>query len=484
VLVSEMSVTDIDSAKVSSRVNPFLWARFGGALLGVIAAIVIWHVDLPLLEPNAQHSVAIATLLISIWITEILPHAITGLLGCWLFWTLGVVGPRVAFGGFSSEAPWFLLGALFIGAMATESGLAKRLAYTTLSSVGTSFPRILMAFILVDFVMTFMIPSGPPRVILLGTIVLGVVKTFGMERTSNVAKSLMLAVAFSASFFDRAIIGSTPSILARNLITDFGHVGVSWSQWFIAYAPLDIFHIVISWLFLQRMFLPEVSELPGGTEFIREETARLGQWTASEKKAAFWIVVGVSLWATDFIHHLNPAIVGMGVGIVATFPHVGVLTKDQIGRINFLIVLFMGSTISMAEVLRETGAVKVLSDAIFSYIGPMITTPFLTTLVLYWTAFVAHLVLASETAMVSISMPALMNFALNQGFNPLVVGMLWTFAVGGKLFIYQSLVLIAAYSFGCFNGRDVLRVGIFYLITENLMLLILVSFYWPLIGLR
>src|SRR5262245_6441358 len=476
-----MSVTDIDSPKFSSQVDPLFWARFGAALLGVMAAITLWHVHLPL-APNAQHSVAIATLLISFWITEILPHAITGLLGCWLFWTLGVVGPRVAFGGFSSDAPWFLLGALFIGAMATESGLAKRLAYTTLLRVGTSFGRILMAFILTDFVMTFMIPSGPPRVILLGAIVLGVVKTYGVERTSNVAKSLMLAVAFSASLFDRAIIGSTPSILARNLITEFGHVRVSWSQWFIAFAPLDVFYILISWFLLQRMFPPEVSELPGGTAFIREEKARLGRWTASEKKAAFWIVVGVTLWATDFIHHLNPAVVGMGIGLVATFPYVGVLTKDQIGKINFLIVLFMGSTISVAEVLRETGAVKVLSDAIFAYIGPMITTPFLTALVLYWTAFVAHLVLASETAMVSISMPALMEFALNKGSNPLVVGMLWTFAVGGKLFIYQSLVLIAGYSFGCFNARDLLRLGVLFLIIENVMLLILVAFYWPLIG--
>ena len=455
--------------------------RFGGALLGVMAAIALWYFHLPL-EPKAQQSVAIATLLITFWITEILPHAITGLLGCWLFWTLGVVSPRVALGGFSSDAPWFLLGALFIGAMATESGLAKRLAYTMLSRVGASFPRILMAFILTGFVMTVMIPAGPPRVILLGTIVLGVVQTYGLERSSNVGKSLILAITFSASLFDKGIIGSTPSILARNLITEFGHISVSWSQWFIAYAPLNLFNIVITWWVLQRMFPAETNKLPGGMALIREERARLGRWTASEKKAAFWIVVGVSIWATDFIHHLNPAIVGVGVGLAATFPRVGVLTRDQIGKINFLIFLFMGSTVSLAEVLRETGAVKVLAGVLFGYIGPMINTAFHSTLVLYWTAFVAHLVLASETAMVSITIPALMEFALNNGLNPLVIGMLWTFAVGGQLFIYQSLVLIAGYSFGCFNARDVFKLGAFFLIAENLALLILVPFYWPLIG--
>jgi sodium-dependent dicarboxylate transporter 2/3/5 len=457
--------------------------RFGGALLGMMAAIVLWHIHLPL-EPKAQQAVAIAILLITFWITEILPHAITGLLGCWLFWTLGVVPPRVALGGFSSDAPWFLLGALFIGAMATESGLAKRLAYTMLSRVGASFPRILMAFILTGFVMTVMIPAGPPRVILLGTIVLGVVQTYGLERSSNVAKSLILAITFSASLFDKGIIGSTPSILARNLITEFGHVPVSWSQWFIAYAPLNLFNIVVTWWVLQRMFPAEKDKLPGDMALIREQRAQLGRWTPSEKKAAFWIVVGVSMWATDFIHHLNPAIVGVGVGLAATFPRVGVLTKDQIGKINFLIFLFMGSTVSLAEVLRETGAVKVLAGVLFGYIGPMINTAFHSTLVLYWTAFVAHLVLASETAMVSITIPALMEFALNNGLNPLVIGMLWTFAVGGQLFIYQSLVLIAGYSFGCFNARDVFKLGAFFLIAENLALLILVPFYWPLIGIR
>src|SRR5207244_12180387 len=135
----------------------------------------------------------------------------------------------------------------------------------------------------------------PPRVMLLGTIVLGVVRTYGLERTSNVAKSLILAITFSASLFDKSIIGSTPSILARNLITEFGHVPVSWSQWFIAYAPLDVFNILITWWFLQRMFPPEAIDLPGGLALLREERPRLGRWTASVTQAAFSLAVWARL---------------------------------------------------------------------------------------------------------------------------------------------------------------------------------------------
>src|SRR5262249_19782118 len=158
-----------------------------------------------------------------------------------------------------------------------------------------SFSRILMAFILTSFVMTFMIPSGPPRVILLGTIVLGVVRAYGMERTSTLARSLILAITFSASLFDKGIIDSTPSILARNFIAELAHVPVSWSQWFIAYLPLDIFNIIITWWVLQRMFPLESSELPGGVVFIRDTRAEFGPWTSSEKKASFWIGLGMCI---------------------------------------------------------------------------------------------------------------------------------------------------------------------------------------------
>jgi di/tricarboxylate transporter len=75
-----------------------------------------------------------------------------------------------------------------------------------------------------------------------------------------------------------------------------------------------------------------------------------------------------------------------------------------------------------------------------------------------------------------------MNFALAHGLNPLTVGMIWTFAAGGKLFVYQSAVMIVGYSYGCFSGRDVLRIGVCLSVVESLLLLLLVPFYWPLVG--
>ena len=80
------------------------------------------------------------------------------------------------------------------------------------------------------------------------------------------------------------------------------------------------------------------------------------------------------------------------------------------------------------------------------------------------------------------SIPLVMEFAKSHGMNALQLGMIWTFAAGGKLFAYQSGVLIVGYSYGYFEARDLLRLGWWLTVVEFVILVLLVQIYWPLIG--
>lgn len=96
-----------------------------------------------------------------------------------------------------------------------------------------------------------------------------------------------------------------------------------------------------------------------------------------------------------------------------------------------------------------------------------------------------HIFLASETSMLGTSMPVLMSFAASHGLSLLQVGMIWTLAFRGKIFIYQLTILVVGYSNRYyFSGRDMLRVGARSTILEAMIVLLLVPFYWPLIGIR
>ena len=165
-------------------------------------------------------------------------------------------------------------------------------------------------------------------------------------------------------------------------------------------------------------------------------------------------------------------------------PGIGVLGGDDLKRLNYLQFFFVGATISLGKVLTATGGLNVLTTIMFSWITPFIGQGVLSVVVLYWTAFVYHIFLSSDLAMLSTSMPLLMNYATAHGLNPLALGMIWTVAGSAKIFVYQSSVMVVGYAYGYFTTRDLLRMGLALSVASFLLLLATVEFYWPMIGIR
>lgn len=457
------------------------WRTFIGRILCIVVPLIIWFAPLSL-DPKIKHALAITSFMIIAWITEAMAHALTGLIGCYLYWALGVVKFETAFSGFANDTAWFLFGAILFGMMATKTGLARRLAYMVMRRVGNTYSRILLGLILSDFLLTFLVPSGIARVVLMAAVALGLIEAFGVGPGSNIGRGMFIILTYTAGIFDKMVIAGAASITARGLIEKVGGVEVLWSRWFLAYLPCDLITIFVAWRLTLWLYPPEKAALPGGASFLKDELKKMGKWSPLEKKAALLMLIAVGLWATDFLHHISPALIGLGVGLFAALPRLGVLDVDDLKRLNYLPVFFVAAAVSMGEVLVSTKALDVLTGVMFAWMEPLVTNVYSSTLVLYWTAFVYHIFLASEVSMLGTSMPLLMNFAKTHGLDPLALGMIWTFASGGKIFVYQSAVVIVGYSYGYFDGRDMLRIGICLTIVESIILLLLVPFYWPLIG--
>src|SRR5262249_42376393 len=159
------------------------------------------------------------------------------------FWALRVADFGTAFHGFANSTPWFLFGAILFGAMASKSGLARRLAYLVMRHVGASYPRLLLGLILSDFLLTILVPSRIARVLLMAAVALGLIEAFGMGPGSNIGRGMFLILTYTASIFDKMIIAGAASITARGLIEKVGGVEVLWSRWMLAYLPCDLITI-------------------------------------------------------------------------------------------------------------------------------------------------------------------------------------------------------------------------------------------------
>ena len=454
-----------------------------GWILSLGVPIALWFAPLPL-DALSQHALAVASFMIIAWITEVLPHALTGLVGCYLFWVLKVVKFETAFSGFADQTPWFLFGAGLIGMMATKSGLARRLAYLVMRRVGTSYSRLLLGLILSSLLLTFLVPSGIACVIIMAAVALGLMEVFGLARGSNVGRGIFITLTYTAGMFDKIVLAGAASILGRGLIQKATHIEIYWSLWLLAFLPCVLVTIFCIWRLVLWLYPAEEGALDGGKAFLDEAVEKMGLWTPMEKRALLLMLIAIALWATDLIHHISPAIIGIGVGLFAVVPGLGVLDQEDLKRFNYLPVFFTATAISMGEVLQQTNALHALTTFMFAWMGPWVTNSFSLAFVPYWTAFVYHIFLGNEISMLATSLPPLMNFAITNGIHPLPLGLIWTFAGGGKIFVYQSGVMVTGYSYGYFESKDLLRVGFCLTVVESLVLLVIVPFYWPLLGIR
>jgi sodium-dependent dicarboxylate transporter 2/3/5 len=200
-----------------------------GQILCILVPLIVWFAPVNV-DPIVKHVLAIAGFMVIAWITQAVDYALTGFVGCFLFWALGTVSFPVAFSGFANDTAWFLFGALLIGVIASRSGVARRLAYTIMLRVGITYPRVLLGLILTDFLLTFVVPSGIARVVIMASVALGLVEAFGAARGSNVARGMFLVLTYTANIFDKMIIAGAGSITARGLIEKVGGVEVLWSQ--------------------------------------------------------------------------------------------------------------------------------------------------------------------------------------------------------------------------------------------------------------
>src|ERR1700722_593219 len=276
-----------------------------GGLLALAIPLGIWFAPLHI-DATPKHALAVSSFMIIAWISEVMPHAVAGLVGCYLFWILGVAKFEVAFSGLVDQTPWFLFGAGLIGMMATKTGLAKRFAYMVMRRVGTSYSGILLGLILTSFLLTLLVPSGLACVVIMATVALGLMETLGAARGSNIGKGIFVTLTYTAGCFDKMVIAGASTILGRGLIERATGIQIYWSMWFFAFLPCVLVTIFFIWRLVLRLFPPENTAHEAVGLFLDDALAKMGPWSTAEKRALILMLVAISLWMTDLLHHISP----------------------------------------------------------------------------------------------------------------------------------------------------------------------------------
>lgn len=168
-----------------------------------------------------------------------------------------------------------------------KSGFARRLALWMVTKFGKTSKTILLSLLVVNFLIAFIVPSTTARAAMMLPIVLLIGEAYGVyDGNKNLGKLLGIQGLQANNISTSAILTATaPQILAVGLIRDMTNYDVSWSQWFIASAPIAILTLVASYFIGLKLFKPEMALPKGeGIEQIQNEYKKLGKMSTTEKR--------------------------------------------------------------------------------------------------------------------------------------------------------------------------------------------------------
>jgi anion transporter len=444
--------------------------------------ILIWFApfDIPVL---AKHAMAISSFMILAWMTNIMEYGAAGLIGCLLFWFLGVAKIETAFSGFVNTIPWFLFGAILLGAAGVKTGVPQRIGAFVVTRIGSSYSNLLLGLVIASFVLTVFVPSGAARLVVMAAMAIGVINVFGVDKGSNIGRGIFLVITYTAAIFDKMVIAGAGAITAQGNIERFGGVQVSWALWFFAFLPCAILTIFSAWLFAKWVYPPEVESLdPARMQQLKERLKTDAPWDAAAKKSTALSLSAIFLWLVGSYLDIDPAAVALAMALIAFLPYVDVLNADDMRRVNLMPVFFVAAALSMSNVAQQTGALKLITDNFFGFLQPLLSNNVIAVPALYWGGFVYHFATASEISMLATSLPVLMEFAKSHHLDVLWIGMVWGFSAGGKLFAYQSAPLVIGYSYGYFRHTDLIKIGAILTVVEFFGLALSTAIYWPLLG--
>ena len=453
-------------------------ARTGAlALILGVLGLVLWLPPLADGLPVAgQRALAVTLVTIVLWTTEALEPGVTALLGVTLLALSGAAGDlRGALQGFASPVPYFLIGVLTMGVAVVRSGLAERLARTVLERARGRSLAVYLQLVLAFPALTFVLPSATTRSGILIHIYDEVFTLAGVPRGAAIAKAVMLALASINRLASTALLtgGITP-VMSAAIIG-----GVSWTGWFllmaVPYYTILLVGGLLTWALHRRGFR---RGLPAPAPAARQSLSGV-EWRT------VLVILGAStLWLTDAVHHLDPALPALLAFVALLLPRIGPLVWADLERgVGWANVFVIAASISLAHVLGTSGAAAWLARLLVGNLPALGATPLGTVALLMLGATALRAIVPNISGFLALALPIAMSVGREADLNPLVCALV-VMMTGDAVIYYpaQSSSALVIYQRGHVSAGEMLRFGLWMTLVGWLVILLVALPWWTLVG--
>ncbi len=439
-------------------------------IVAAIASVAVFALPLKGLTHPGQGALAVLVLAIILWSSETLSLPIASLIILLVQPVFGIISFEGTLGSFANPIIFLLLGGFIIAEGVTSCGLVNRFAYLIMSRIGNPRTVLLVAIFatgllsawvnnLVAFAMALPVAKQ----------ILSLDDRHPAGGRTNFSVNLILGASYGSLAGGIATeIGTGPNLIAAT------YANLSLGRWFAFGFPLSIALMLLVWRALLLVYPVKSTEFKSEKSLTRAKLKELGPTTRKEKMAVLILLLVIVLLATAPITAINAYAVTM-IGAVLFFLSGIINWKHAQKGVEWGVLVFFGSALSVGNALTSTGAATWLIDLLTGTIGGNVS-PLIIILILML-ASVALTQVLSNVGLAAIMVPIVTTLAKNMSLPAATFAVPVAIACSLSFMFPMSDPTIAmAHGTGYVRSRDILKAGLpITLISLGISLLVVFS---------
>lgn len=425
---------------------------------------------------NSAFVLGLLGFVVVLWVSEAVPLFVTSLM-------IPVV---LVFGGIASAVdattPFFnpIIVLFFAGFLMAEAmqrcGLDHYIAVTITARAGRSAVGLFMTVLCVTAVLS-MFMSNTAAVALLVPIAIAVTAPLA---DTGFRRALILGIAYAGTIGGvGSAIGTPANQLAIEFLDGFGGRTISFVEWFAFGLPMVVLFVPImaAYLWKRSKVTIDADRLAEAASIAERERTDLGRPTHDQIVVLTVFAFVVAGWMTQTAHGVHAGIVALA-GAVALFV-LGKLVPEDLGRISWEALLTFGGGLTLGLYLVQSGT----SDYLATRLTALVDVPDLLAILAVAMLTLLLTTVASNTASAAILIPLAIPLSGVLGVS--TTGLVIVVAIASSIdfaLVVGTPPTMIAYSTGLYTAGEIFRKGVFLDLVGIVVLVVVVTRIWEVIG--
>ena len=421
---------------------------------------------------------AIVLVTLGLWATGLVPGYLASLFFFTALLLLNLSTPETVFSGFTSTAMWLIVAGFVIGAAITHSGLGAKIGEVARPHLSKSYPMLIGGLMVIGMGLGFVMPSSLGRSAVLVPVGMALANMLGLEKGSKGRIGVAVIIAFGTNMPSFAILPSNiPNIVLSGMADKILGVEFSYADYLLLHYPVLGILKSVALVALTLYFFPAT---------ITPKPIETTQETPSSSRKQFILMgillVTIGFWATDQLHHINAAWIGLATTLVLLVPRLGLVPPPVFkGAVDFGMLMFVGGALAVGAVVNNSGLGTIIAHQVVGALPLSEGRDFLNFYSLSTLGALTS-VFTTMPGVPAVLTPLTEELSQATGFSTETVLMTQVIGFSTVIFPYQVGPLIVAMGLAGESTRHLMKMTLSLAALTFLVFIPLDYFWWVLLG--